>query len=422
VTRNRIAALDATTGAVKTAFAASTNGKVRTLAVSGSVVYAGGNFTTAGGQARTRLAAFAASNGAVTAWAPTADSEVFTLVAPAGSGKVVTGGRFENLNGSPNYGMGALDATTGATLPWAANAVVRNAGPHAAIYHLSTDGTYVYGTGYTYLVVAGSQNDGNFEGTFAASVSTGELSWVTGCRGDMYGSVPLNGVLYSVGHPHDCGMVGGNPQTDPWTFQRAMAQTTTVDPTGAKNTYGTFNGRPAPQYLHWLPTLNAGNYTGQYQAAWTVTGNSTYVVLGGEFPQVNGTGQQGLVRFAVKTTAPNKQGPQNVNELTPSLVALDGGTLRIGWPSAWDRDNKRLTYEVLRGSNAATATVIATKTGDSQWWNRPRMAVRDDTATPGTTQTYRIRVKDPFGNTVTGRRRPPRCPPGAAPRAPTATR
>ena len=42
---------------------------------------------------------------------------------------------------------------------------------------------------------------------------------------------------------------------------------------------------------------------------WSVTGNAEYVVYGGEFPTVNGIAQQGLVRFAVKTIAPNKVGP-----------------------------------------------------------------------------------------------------------------
>ena len=40
-----------------------------------------------------------------------------------------------------------------------------------------------------------------------------------------------------------------------------------------------------------------GTFTGQDQAAWSVAANDQYVVLGGEFPTVNGDGQQGLVRF-----------------------------------------------------------------------------------------------------------------------------
>jgi hypothetical protein len=196
-------------------------------------------------------------------------------------------------------------------------------------------------------------------------------------------------------------MIGGNPQTDPWTFQHAVAQTTGPDPGGAVNTYGFFTGWAAPQVLHWLPTLSIGSYTGQSQAAWTVSGNSQYVVLGGEFPRVNGIGQQGLVRFAVKEIAPNKEGPQGAADLKPGLVSLAPGTVRVSWKSAWDRDNKRLTYEVLRGATVTGSTVIATRQGDAQWWNRPPLAFTDTTAAPGTTQTYRIRARDPFGNTVT---------------------
>ena len=49
------------------------NARVRTLAVTGDAVYAGGIFTTASSQARTRLAAFSPSNGALLPWAPTAE-------------------------------------------------------------------------------------------------------------------------------------------------------------------------------------------------------------------------------------------------------------------------------------------------------------------------------------------------------------
>ena len=100
--------------------------------------------------------------------------------------------------------------------------------------------------------------------------------------------------------------MGGHPQTSPWTFQRGQAETIYPDPTGAVNVGGKFNGRPRAQQLHWLPTLAIGTFTGQAQAAWTVEGNSQYVVLGGEFPRVNGANQQGLARFAIKSIAPNQ--------------------------------------------------------------------------------------------------------------------
>ncbi len=61
--------------------------------------------------------------------------------------------------------------------------------------------------------------------------------------------------------------------------------------------------------VNWLPEMAMGNYTGQYQAGWTVTGNDDFIVFGGEFPRVNGTAQQGLVRFGKRPVAPGTQGP-----------------------------------------------------------------------------------------------------------------
>jgi PKD repeat protein len=393
VARYRVAALDATTGAVLS-WNVVPNSRVRSLVVSGTTLYMGGIFTTVGSQARTRLAAVSTTTGALLPWAPAADAEVMTLTAPPGAGKIVAGGKFTTLNGADAYGMGALDATNGATLPWAIGATVRNGGEDAAIYSLSSDSAQVYGTGYTF------GDGGNFEGTFAASATDGAQVYVTGCRGDTYDATPIGGVLYSVGHSHDCSSIGGLPQTNPWTYQHATAQTTTPSPNGRVNNGGNFSGQTAPELLHWLPDLMTGTFTGAGQAAWTVEGNSNYVVLGGEFPRVNNTPQQGLVRFAVRSIAPNTQGPQAVSEMTPN-VRLLGGRLRVSWKPSWDRDNRQLTYDVLRGVNLASSVSIATMTQDSTWYSRPQMFFNDQTAPPGTTQSYRIRVRDALGNTST---------------------
>lgn len=401
VAKNRIAALDATTGAVVTSFAASVNSRVRTLTVGDGVLYAGGLFTTSSGLARSRLAAFSATTGALLTWAPVSDREVLALAAPAGSGTVVIGGRFTTLNAVANYGLGAVDATTGVELAWPANAVVRNAGDNAGIYSLSTDGTQVFGTGYTF------GTGGNLENSFATDTS-GNLQWVNGCLGDTYGNAVIANVLYVVGHSHNCSQIGAFPQTDPWTYQRATAYSTTPGTHGETNISGTFSGRPAPELLHWLPTLDVGTFTGQEQAAWSVAGNSQYVVLGGEFPRVNYVNQQGLTRFAVQDLATNKQGPTTPDELTPTATTIATGALRVSWTATWDRDTKRLTYEVLRDG-----VQVGTLKADSTWWDRPTLSYTDTSATPGASVTYRIRVRD-ASNVITG--------PAATFTAPTTTR
>ncbi len=398
-TRNRIAALDATTGALVSGFNASLGSQGRALAVLGNTLYVGGGFGTAGGASRSRLAAFDATSGALLSWNPGADQEVLSLTAL--SGKVVVGGKMTTLAGAAVRGMGAVDAATGASLPWAIGSVVYDYGKDAGIWSLTNDGTRVYGTGYNFLVNNDPTTAGNFESVFAAEADGGALVWVSGCRGDTYDAVALNGVVYNAGHAHNCEMVGGNPETSVRSYQRAIAFSAAPGANGRVNVGGDFNGRPAPDYLHWLPTVPQGTYTGQYQGGWSITGNSTYVVMGGEFPSINGTAQQGLVRFAVKDTAPNKEGPQGYSELKPTATSIATGTLRLSWQAAWDRDNKRLTYELLRGATVGSSTVVATRTQDATWWARPQMALTDRTATPGSSQTYRVRVKDPLGNTLT---------------------
>lgn len=390
-TRYRVAALDATTGKLVPGWNVSSNTRVRSLAVSSTTLFLGGIFSTVNGQPRTRLAAVSVTDGSLRTWKPAADAEVLALVVPSGSGKVVAAGRFKTLNGTSAYGSGALGYSSGSTLAWPVNTVVRDAGENAAIYSLKTDGTNVYGTGYHY------GPGGNLEGSFAARVSDGSLVWVNGCRGDTYDSQPLGAVIYNVSHSHDCSSIGANPEITPRTYQHAQALSTAP---AATNLNGLFQGRPAPEFLHWLPTLQPGTYTGQNQAAWTIEGTSKYMLLGGEFTKVNGTSQQGLVRFAVSSLAPNAQGPQGGSELAPALTAPAAGQVAVSWKSAWDRDNRQLTYEVLRGTSAASATVVSTQVQDSAWWNRPTMSFTD-AAAPAGPQTYRIRVRDAFDNTVT---------------------
>jgi PKD repeat protein len=394
VNRYRIAALDAATGALVTSFTPGLDARARALAVVGDTVYVGGIFTTAAGLPRSRLAALSVSTSAVLDWAPAADAEVMALTAPPGTNKIIAGGRFTTIDGTAAYGMAALNAGTGALLPWAATATIRNAGTASAITSLSSDATQVYGTGYTYGA------GGNLESTFAAASDSGKIAWINGCKGDTYDAAPVGGVLYSVSHAHDCSMIGGHPQTNPWTYQRAMASTTGPAADGRVNASGKFPGWRASELLHWHPTLATGTYTGQTQAAWTVTGNSEYVVLGGEFPKVNGVAQQGLVRFAVKSVAANKEGPQGYGDLGLTASGFSSGTVRASFKAAWDRDNRRLTYELLRGDKYSTAAVVASRVFDSNWWTRPMLSLLDTDAPGGTTATYRLRVKDAFGNSI----------------------
>ena len=403
--RPRLAAFDTATGALVPAtgdsrFAPTLGSTVRAIAATNTTVYAGGDFTTANGNSRVRLAAFAAGDGALlSSWAPGADATVESMVLAPDQRRVIVGGHFTTLNGANVYGLGALDATTGATLPFAANSTIRDYGPNAAITSLTADATQVYATGYAYL----AQTQGNFEGTAALDPNTGVIIWVDDCHGDTYGTFPIGQVLYSVGHAHDCSAIGDFPDTtSPRVSHRSLAETTYSTGTNkGPDGYGyNYNEIPDSTVLHWYPRLVSGTYTGQGQAAWSVTGNASYIAMGGEFPTVNGVAQHSLVRFAVRSLAPNRKGPiSDATSLTPKVVSSSKGTARVTWKTTWDYDNQLLTYEVFR-DGASTPTY--TTTAKSSFWQLATLTFTDAGLTSGSTHSYLVKVYDPYGNTTDG--------------------
>ena len=209
------------------------------------------------------------------------------------------------------------------------------------------------------------------------------------------------GVLYTVSHAHFCGNVGGFPDSTPRDVNQRRALAFTLAKTGTVNTnttggYSNFGGQPSPSLTNWFPALDPGTFTGKTQAAWSIAGNNQYVVLGGEFPKVNGISQQGLVRFAVKQVAPKKMGPRDAgSKFVPTLQAVSGG-VKLSWPANIDYDDLTLTYSIVRDGST-----IKTITADATFWNRPTMTFTDSTVASGT-HSYRIEARDSVQNAAIG--------------------
>ena len=386
-------------GQMISSFQPYVDSRVNAIVATNTAVYLGGWFNAVGTQARTKLGAVSASTGAPLAWAPVAgNGNVTAMVLTPDKSKIVVGGSFTTLNGSsnPGYGLGAVDLDTGASLPWAANSLIRNGGPTASITSLTADGENVYGTGYTY-----GRIDGNLEGTFSARGTDGTLNWIEDCHGDTYGSAPIGDVIYTASHAHYCGNIGAFPQPEPWDYHRGQAFSKSATGIITREQYDYFNfaGNPRPSLQNWFPDLAAGSFTGQSQAAWSIAGNSNYVVMGGEFPSVNGTAQQGLVRFAVRALAPNNQGPMVAGgAFNPRIQSPASGTALITWKANWDRDNENLTYKVIRNGDINRPAYTVTR--PSTFWNRPSMSFVDTNLTPGATYGYRVFAADPTGREV----------------------
>ncbi|MFC4911007.1 hypothetical protein [Actinomadura gamaensis] len=388
----RLAAFDTKTGKLVDAFKPVVSNKVRAIAATNNTVYFGGNFFNVNGKPRTRLAAVKAANGAnIDTWRPTADDdEVFALALAPGGKTIVVGGRFQKLDGQDKVGVGALYTSNGSLAPWSSRPVpTRQGTKFSYVTDLQVQGDTIFGA-------ADGEGYHWYDGRFAAKANGGDLIWLDNCYGATYSILPLGKAVYSVSHAHDCSSLGAFEETKPETYHRTLAET--AAPTGRDKaepgSNSNYSKQPIPSLLHWFPTLAMGTFTKQYQAAWAITGNASYIALGGEFPSVNGKAQQGLVRFTTRAKAPNKSGP--ISPSAPRATAF-AGKVSLRWTSTWDMDNANLTYEVLRDNGTKA---IGTLTKPSAFWTTPTLTFTDSSAPRGR-HTYKIRVKDPLGNVVT---------------------
>lgn len=402
-TRWNIAAFDATTGALTTTFKPSVGGSyVNAIAATDNAVYVGGLISAGNGVARKNLMAFT-TTGQLTGWAPTADLQVDAMVRAPGTDKLIVGGRFATVNDVTQRGLAALSLIDGSIQAWTAQNIVKNgasSGPYtgkAGIHSLSADGTFVFGTGWVYA----PWEIGNLEGVFSAQAGSGDLNFILDCHGDHYSVYSDSNNVYSTSHAHNCQMSGGFPQKDPapGNMRNATAVTAEAKGTLAANTnghYANWAGYPAPAHVNWYPDWYTGKASGQGQAGWTVVGTGDYISVGGEFPGVNGQAQYGLVRFGRSAVAPKKQGPRLSGATwIPSGGSVRSTQIRVSIPINWDRDDRDLTYRLVR---SGTAEPIATVQKSASFWESGRVTLDDNTVRAGQTYTYRVDAVDGDGN------------------------
>jgi hypothetical protein len=135
--RQNMAAFAAGDGALVPTTALAADGVVTTLAASGATLYAGGDFASFGGQPRTRLAAYDTQGDSVTAWTPGADAPVRAIVPATSAGVVFVGGAFANAGGAPRAFVAAIDTATGLATAW-------NPGANDAVTALALVGDTLY--------------------------------------------------------------------------------------------------------------------------------------------------------------------------------------------------------------------------------------------------------------------------------------
>lgn len=256
---SRVAAVNATSGAVIAGFKASASGEVFALAESGNSLFLGGGFGTVDGTSRPNMAAVNTTTGALLPWSPSVDGQV-RAIRLVGYPRMVIGGSFTNINGSSANHIGALDGDTGNSLPWKDHTTYNVIG-------LASDANGVY--------VAGAGGGGNFA---AFDPKTGAQKWLGGTNGNVQAIGVVGGEVYVGGHFHVyCGPQHGQHTC---TTQIPRDKLLAVDE-------GTGN------LTSWDPSANSA--LGIF-ALWGVGSNGD-VLAGGDFTSIGQRTQQGYAQF-----------------------------------------------------------------------------------------------------------------------------
>ncbi|ARB93264.1 fibronectin type III domain-containing protein [Legionella longbeachae] len=158
-----IGAASLTTGALNSTWSVNANDIVRSLALNGSTMYLGGDFTTISGADannntiqydRNYIAAVSTSGkGIVTAWNPDADDAVYALA--LSDNTLYAAGAFSNIGSKSRSGIAALNAdtnSTGSATSWTANLLLPGIG-----YAIALSDSTVY-IGGDFNSVGGSQS------------------------------------------------------------------------------------------------------------------------------------------------------------------------------------------------------------------------------------------------------------------------
>jgi hypothetical protein len=178
--RDSLARLDASTGAVHS-FKHSLSGQPYSLAAANGRLYAGGNISSVDGQPRSRLAAFSLSTGALDGtWRPSADSTVEAVAATAD--RLYVGGKFGAVNGTSQARLAAVHPASGAL------DTGFRARPADVVHGLAVNGSAVYAA------------HGGPGGRIVAYGLDGTSRWNLTMDGDPQAVTVLDGIVYFGGH------------------------------------------------------------------------------------------------------------------------------------------------------------------------------------------------------------------------------
>ncbi len=368
--RLHVARLNLPDGSLDTSWTADADATVATVVANDSAVYVGGDFHTIKGVARQRIARLSTSSGNVSStFDASSDGRISeSALSPDGS-RLLVGGENDKINGVDQPAIASLDPTTGARHTWLAT------GTAPRIAHGGCDSrvTDIVINGATAYVTAESQRPGCWEGVYSADVSDGALNFNYACLGGSASLAVVYGWLYRGSHNHDCAKNAGGytgPRTDINNWHRLQV-------------HNLADGRLG----HWSPNTNGGSPgTDTTVGPQVMATDGTQVFVGGDQSTVNGVAQQGLTRF----------GPSGGNSvpdtpLAPTVTATAPRTLTIVAQGVADNNDGVLSYRLYRNGGA---NPIARLKVESWPWSLPTLRFVDKNRPVGSAITYQLIAND----------------------------
>jgi hypothetical protein len=323
--RNRLAAVDTTTGAVDPAWTAACNDRVRALVVSGNRVYIGGDFTSVKGQGRTRLALLDGTTGdPYPNWTPSANGIVRALDLSAGGGRLYAGGEFTSISGVSRPYLASVDAVAGNV-----DSAFVPPSPNGIIWDIASPGARVY-----------TAEGGNGGGVAAAyDAATGARAWARRGDGDVQGVTALDGLVYVAGH-----------------FENFSGQ--------SRRVFAAMDERTGTLDSQWTPTADP-----TFPGVWVLEPDAarTRLYTGGGFTSISGQAHRRFAQFSknpisvdtrvLAATADTQimEGSPNTNYGGATSLGMDGDT-------ASGRDKSALLRWNLSGIGPGTKVSSASVT------------------------------------------------------------
>ena len=338
LTRNRIAAIDATTGIATgwnpNAGVPSEGQSVRAIAVDGSTVYVGGEFGNIGGQARNAIAALDAVTGLATSWDPQADNGSWVQTIALSQQTIYVGGGFGVIGGEIRPSIAELLKSNGQATNWNANE-----DPSADIRSIVLDGGVLYVGGWFFGAIGGQPRTG----LAALDANTGlATSWNPRTNTTAYSVAISGGRVFAGG---GFWSVGGQPRNNLAAFDAATGVATSWNPDAdnivetlavsgntvyAGGGFINIGGQPH-SYLTAIDAVTGAPKVGDPTAnntvnVLTVSGGKVYA--GGGFTTLGGQSRRFLGAFDATTGATTSWNP-NPNQGIEA-IAVSGNTLYAG--------------------------------------------------------------------------------------------